>query len=209
MRPPYLTYRPLRAGIAIINREVDQYGTLGFFARSLDGAAWLVSCYHVLGRVNFGAFEPGEAVFQPDYGTNPQAIALLTTGQYDRSLDCDAARIEPGVEIVNGILGLGRINPAPITPFVGMRVCKYGVATELTEGIVTAVSGSDVFIEPAAGFPENYRLSATGDSGALWVEQGSLQAVALHKQGAPVGGDEQAVGTSMTAVLGTLRLTLL
>jgi hypothetical protein len=209
MRPPYLTYRPLRAGIAIINRAVDQYGTLGFFGQSPDGAVWLVSCYHVLGRIDFSAFAPGETIFQPDYGTMPVAIAQMTAGWSAAALDCAAARMEAGIAVRNEVLGLGRINPAPAAPVIGMRVCKYGVATELTEGVITAVQENDVTIGLAAGFPEDYRLSATGDSGALWLEQGTMRPVALHKQGAPVGGDERAVGTAMDAVLAALHLTLL
>jgi hypothetical protein len=88
-----------------------------------------------------------------------------------------------------------------------MRVCKFGVATELTEGVVAAVEGSNVVIHPPASFSAEYRLSAIGDSGALWVEQESLRPVALHKQGA-VGGREQAVGTAIADILATLDLTL-
>ncbi len=209
MRPPYLTYRPLRAGVSIINRAVDQYGTLGFFGLSTDGDVWLVSCYHVLGRVDFSAFAPGERIFHPDYGTMPAPIALMTDGRHSTELDCAAARVETGTVVLNEILGLGRINSTPVTATVGMRVFKYGVATELTEGVVTEITGDNVIVGLSPGFPDNYRLSATGDSGALWLEQGTMRPVALHKEGAPPGGVETAVGTAIAAVLANLRLTVM
>jgi hypothetical protein len=208
MRAPYLTYRPLRPGIAIINREVDQYGTLGFFGQSNDGGVWLVSCYHVLCRVDLSAYVPGEGVFQPDYATAAEPVAELVAGRSDVGLDCAAARVLPGVVAVNELLGVGPINPAPIAPMVGMRVFKYGVATELTEGVVADVQGSDITIAPAPGFPREYQLSGIGDSGALWLEQGSLRAVALHKQGA-AGGPEKAVGSVVIDVLARLGLRML
>jgi hypothetical protein len=114
----------------------------------------------------------------------------------------------PGVAAVNELLGVGPINPAPVSPRVGMRVLKYGVATELTEGVVADIQGSDVIIAPAPGFPAEYQLSDIGDSGALWLEQGSLRAVALHKQGA-AGGAEKAVGSVVNDVLARLGLKML
>jgi hypothetical protein len=208
MRPPYLIYRPLRPGVAIINREVDQYGTLGFFGQSSDGGVWLVSCYHVLGRVDFGAYAAGEGIFQPDYATAAEPVAELVAGRSDVGLDCAAARVFPGVVAVNEVLGVGTINPAPVVPLVGMRVLKYGVATELTEGVVADVQGSDITIAPTPGFPREYQLSGIGDSGALWLEQGTLRPVALHKQGA-AGGAEKAVGSMVSEVLARLGLKML
>jgi hypothetical protein len=208
MRPPYLTYRPLRPGIAIINRDVDQYGTVGFFGQSNDGGVWLVSCYHVLGRVDFGAYVAGEGIFQPDYATAAEPVAELVVGRSDVGLDCAAARVLPGVVAVNELLGVGPISPAPVAPVVGMRVFKYGVATELTEGVVADVQGSDITIAPVPGFPREYQLSDIGDSGALWLEQGTLRPVALHKQGA-AGGTEKAVGSSVGDVLALLGLKML
>ena len=207
MRPPYLTYRPLRAGVAILSGVVDQYGTLGCFARAADGTVWLISCYHVLGRIDFTAFQPGEEIFQPDSGTAAAHVATTSVDRADSQLDCAAALVASGMEVANEILGLGRIDPLPAAPLLGQHVCKYGVATELTEGVVTAIDGDDITIHPPNGFPSGYKLSAIGDSGALWLEQGSLRPVALHKQGA-VGTEEKAIGTAITAVLSSLRLTL-
>lgn len=205
MRPPYFTFRPLRSGIAIINPVVDQYGTLGFFGRSGDGATWMVSCYHVLCRVDFSGYVPGEQVYQPDDHVDPRPVAVLTPDRSDVTIDCAAARILDGVVAVNEILGLGPIDPNPVLARVGMRALKYGSATELTEGIVTAVRGAEVEIQPPPGYSREYSLSAVGDSGALWIEQRTLRPVALHKKGS-TSGVETAVASSLDAVLRSLDL---
>lgn len=205
MRPPFFTYRPLRLGIAILNPIVGQYGTLGFFGTSADGAQWLVSCYHVLGRVDFTPHAAGEPIFQPDDVSVPTPIAALAN-RADISLDCAAALLNPGVVGTNDILGLGRIDPRPLVPVAGMRVCKVGIATELTEGVIDTIAAGSVTIRPTSAYPPAYELSKVGDSGALWVEQGSLRPVAMHKQGQVFGG--VALASPITEVLSALNLSI-
>ena len=60
-----LLYRPLRAGTSIVNERIESAGDLGFIANDAAGAAWIVSCYHVLCEVDLKAYVTDDAVFQP------------------------------------------------------------------------------------------------------------------------------------------------
>jgi len=67
----HLPFRPLRAGVAVLNPIVNKIGTIGCIATSNGHDRWLVSCYHVLGRIDFSAFNDGEPIFQPVDGMGP------------------------------------------------------------------------------------------------------------------------------------------
>jgi hypothetical protein len=61
-------YRPLPAGVALFNPNVNEVGTLSCFATSDGTDRWMVSCYHVLARNSpSGAgtpFASGEPILQ-------------------------------------------------------------------------------------------------------------------------------------------------
>jgi hypothetical protein len=175
-------FRPLRAGTYIYNPAAAEPGTLGWFATSNNVDRWLVSCYHVLCRPNFGAFVAGEPVFQP----NSDAGIIATVQLGDPALDVAAALVSPGIKIELEILGLPPIQP-PIAPQPGMRVLKSGMAIGITEGVITAVAQGQVEIDLVPGFPNDYDLSAPGDSGALWIERATGAPVAMHTGLKPSG----------------------
>jgi hypothetical protein len=84
-----------------------------------------------------------------------------------------------------------------------MKVIKSGAASGVTEGIVVAVSGTDVVIQIDPTYPTDFVLSLPGDSGAAWLEQQSRSLVALHSgRQSP----HRAAAVSLTAVLAALRL---
>lgn len=206
MRSPYMSYRPLRCGVAITSAGVGQYGTLGFFGKSADGAAWLVSCYHVLCRVDFSAYAPGEAVFQPEPGAEPQPVAR-TADRADKALDCAAARLEAGVVGRNEVLSLGAFAPTAAAAAVGMRVFKFGAITELTEGVIVSATAAEIVIDAEPSFPAAYELSKVGDSGSLWFEQGTFRPVGLHREGER--GGRRVKASPVGAVLTALGLSFL
>ena len=201
-----LSYRPLRGGVAILNPLVNKIGTLGLIAISAEGERWMLSCYHVLGRIDLSAFPGDEPIYQAGDDQVP-AVAKNSTARADATLDCAAARLEPGIEGISDLLGL-----PPVTglgePVVGMRVLKSGSVTGVTEGVVTDVQGPEVTIGVATGFPATYELSAEGDSGAIWVARATGAAVALHRAGTSTGVHE-ARATRLEPVLAALRLRLL
>src|SRR2546421_12586260 len=104
-----LKYRPLRGGIAVLNPKVNKTGTIGLVATSDGQDCWIISCYHVLGRIDFSAFDDGEPIYQPS-DDQPPAIALMSVQRANIALDCAAARLQPGIKGVPEILGLAPIN---------------------------------------------------------------------------------------------------
>lgn len=200
-----LVYRPLRGGIAILNPIVNQIGTLGFIGTSDGQDRWLVSCYHVLGRIDKSAFNDGESVYQPinDPGN---LVAKMDINRADAVLDCAAAKLEPGVHSSGQVLELPLITGV-CEPVVGMRVIKSGCVTGVTEGIITNINNDDLEIGIAPGFPLQYELSKEGDSGALWVSASDGLAVALHRAGNNYG-KSVSYGIRLFAVLNSLQLQL-
>ena len=201
-------YRPLRAGIRISQGTTGKPGTIGFFGKSADGKPWLVSCFHVLIRPPGWTGAPpqdGELIYQREVIPTDR-VGVINLSRANVTLDCAAALLDPGIEVVPEILGLGPIgNPA--VPVEGMRVVKSGSATGVTEGIVQRIQGNTVRIEPLKGFPAAYELSQGGDSGALWIEQSTRAAIALHRKG-ETGQGEFAEATAIGPVLTALGLTL-
>lgn len=198
-------FRPLRGGIAIMNGNVRLFGTLGCIATSDGLDRWIVSAFHVLVGRNRVAVA-GEEVFQPAVGASELPIARTDAARADSGLDIAAAQVLTGVAAVSDVLGIGLLQRFA-APQIGMRVVKSGIATGITEGLVTDVVGSRVTIEPLGGYPSKYELSSVSDSGAVWVEQDSGAAVALHVAGNDTG-QEISVAVPMPTVLQVLQLRL-
>jgi hypothetical protein len=200
-----LIYRPLRGGIAILNPIVQKIGTLGFIATADGQDRWLVSCYHVLGRIDRSAFNDGEPIYQPidDAGN---LVARVDVHRADAVLDCAAAKLEPGIASSGRMLELPMITGV-CEPAVGMRVIKSGCVTGVTEGVITSINNNDVAIDVAPGFPLKYELNREGDSGALWVSANDGQAVALHCAG-DAYGKPISYSIRLTAILNSLKLQL-
>lgn len=174
-----LAYRPLVAGVSIVNGRVAEPGTLGFVAADEAGQRWIVSCYHVLCDAGLGPFQQSDAIYQPAAVAGSNLIAMTNARRADANLDCAAALVQPGIVCTSVQLGIGKTG-AVAAPAQGMRVVKAGAESGITEGRIAAVFGTSVTIEIDPAFPVEYQVSAPGDSGALWVEQQSRSPVALH-----------------------------
>lgn len=208
-------YRPLRGGVRIVNEVTGKPGTLGLIAvDALDDSAWLVSCYHVLGRSansTNAPFASGEGIFQPLAGGPAALVARTDASRINIALDCAAARLEPHVAGVPEILGLGRVMGIAPAILVGRRVLKCGIATGVTEGEIDSVdlaaSPPVIRIKPPTGFPHDYRHCDVGDSGAVWVDAETRMAVGLHFSG-NLQGAVLAEARPIAAVLAALNLSL-
>jgi hypothetical protein len=119
-------------------------------------------------------------------------------------LDIAAALILPNVGVSADILEMHQLRGVT-EPVLGMRVIKSGAETGVTEGVITDMSDELVTIESPDHMPEGYVLCDHGDSGALWVDAGSGQAVALHFMGR--NGDT-AYARPLPLVLASLGLGL-
>jgi hypothetical protein len=198
-----LKYRPLLCGVSILNARIKEPGTLGYLGRDTDGNTWLISAYHVLCNSDLSPYTADEPIFQPAAEFDPFQIAFTRSAKADRTLDCAAALLHPGIAAINSQAGLGPVG-APKSPSVGMRVSKSGFATGVTEGIVTEIIGDAIRIEADPAFDPDYVLSAAGDSGSLWLEQNTRAPVALHRGHST---PQRADALNIQTVLATLGLT--
>lgn len=189
----------LESGIAIQVAGLPP-GTLGLIATDDGIDRWLVTCWHVLVAPGQPAIPSGTPVLAAG---QTQPVARLVAGRGDRALDVIAARVEAGVDCRPWIKGLGSL-AAPLAPARDQRLVKVAAVTGRRRGVVFQMSSGRPQIRADAGEPGP--ITAPGDSGGLWVEAGSLRAVALHtgKDPASVG---DATGVPIVEVLTALGLT--
>jgi hypothetical protein len=192
----------LVGGVTVMNPMVRVPGTLGFLAEDAAGAAWLVSCHHVLGASGGVALRGGEPVMQGDLQA---PVAETVLGRADAQWDVVAARLLPGVPWLPEVLGIGELEGVTL-PTPGMRVIKSGRETGVTEGMVVTVTDKEVTIGLPTGFPADYELSSWSDSGAVWVERASRKLIGVHRAGDPARRLAWAVPADV--VLATLSLRL-
>jgi hypothetical protein len=189
-------FRPVRAGIEIRNTTLLEPGTIGLIATSNGADRWIVSCHHVLCTANFP-----EQIVQPFGAAN--VIAMSDAARSRADLDCAAASIVAGVQVIAEVLGIGRLGE-PVDPTVGMEVVKSGAATGVTEGTIRSITPGRVEIRPLK-LPDDYQLSDGGDSGAVWIEKNTFSPVVLH-QGSTSEGF--AIGRPIKEVLAALNLRM-
>lgn len=204
MQNETLPFRPLRPATLIYNPAAQEAGSIGCFATTDGLDAWIVSCHHVLIG---GEAAVAQAVFQPTDADGAAPVADTGAARTAPDLDVAAVRVGPGVAVLNAIAGLGAVGAAPAEAAPGMRVVKVGATTGLTEGEISDVENDRLRIVPPPGFPRGYQLSAPGDSGALWLEAGTLKPVGLHYQGS-AGGNVVAYARPLADVLAKLGLKL-
>jgi hypothetical protein len=82
-----------------------------------------------------------------------------------------------------------------------MRVVKSGIASGVTEGVITEIKDERVRIEILPGYPSKYERSSVSVSCAIWVEQATSSPLALHVAGNDTG-IEVALGIRLSTVLG-------
>jgi endonuclease G len=108
-------------------------------------------------------------------------------------IDAAVAELTGARPIINDQLDLGLVSGVT-APTLDMRVIKSGRTSEVTHGIITGVEG--VRTIPYGGFdrivrhvvhiaqaPEGGQVSAGGDSGSWWLEEGTNKVVGLHFAG--------------------------
>jgi hypothetical protein len=197
---------PVIGGVTLGNTRSVLNGTLGavvFDQRSLQPMA--LSNYHVL------VVEPPQGtdmIAQPQ--TSAAADALGNLERWDKRYDCAVCRITSrrvSAELAD--LGAAR---GTQSPRVGMKVIKSGRTTGVTRGVIDGTDGAEFTVIPDPDFPApGGEISASGDSGSLWLESESLLAVGLHYAGErdPDPAAERAWAKWMTAVQDKLSVLLL
>jgi endonuclease G len=190
-------------------------GTLGLLVRDADdGAPALLTAAHVLTADPTAG--PGEPILQParfDGGQPQDTIAALERADFET--DSAIARLFQTARATDpAIEGNGGVVTALSFPAFGMLLEKSGRSTGVTQGIVDGLtpSGWGVrFVMHIVPLPGATRpIADAGDSGAVWCDSATGNAVGLHCQGAAnaTAGTSFAVATSMPHVFSRLRLTL-
>ena len=226
---PRAAFDPIRPGTSVGNVQRITTGTLGAIVR--DAAAdrqSILGNWHVLcGSLDC---KSGEPLSQPgpfDAGSHPSRVIahLSRWTNLSSGIDAAIAAIDPEVmfdphELFSGIA------PANISlPRLNQKVIKSGISTNLTHGVVDGIAGSfkmdyspygdtvrwmdgiHIVVDPDFHDPE---VGLDGDSGALWLEAETGNAVALHFGGEDGLGPlaDYAVGHSMEEVCRTLNIQI-
>ena len=204
-------FDPLVAGISVGNPRVTA-GTLGAIVWDRTNCAVsILSNWHVLAGGN--AAVPGEAIYQPgpiDGGTASDTVATLTRMRLDGDMDAGLARLNGARGYSRDVVGLAPI-PGIDMPALGMLVRKSGRTTGVTDGVIDGVSFSgtinyddhgpntfhdQIHIVPRPPWPTvDYEVSRGGDSGSVWINEATGNAVGLH-----FGGETDPAPTSENAL---------
>jgi endonuclease G len=209
---------PLRGGISISNAWQYNYGTLGALVADRDtNDLMCLSNWHVL--VGDWRARRGQRIYQPgrgDGGTRDDTIATLTRDAMSAHLDAAVATLTGSRPSINDQLDLGPVRGVR-RPELGMELVKSGRQTGVTYGRVVDVEATTALpydgltriihgvtvIEQRRPYEE---VSAGGDSGSVWLDNASKQAVGLHFAGSD--RPEQALAMDMALVLNALNVRL-
>ena len=198
-------------------------GTLG--AKVIDqdsGKEMILSNWHVLaGNRNAHSglpiWQPGQLDGRPD---DTSAVAELTRwmlGPYDAAVALLNGKRKVTSKTVEGSSLLDLISPR-----LGMMVWKSGRTTGLTQGIIDGIKMKVPLTYPQEGthlLEQVFRIvprpgvgdveiSASGDSGSVWVDEASGKAVGLHFAGEATRHPEHALAHNIDVVLEALRVRL-
>ena len=209
---------PCVGGISISNQYQRSSGTLGGLVIDRGtGARMVLSNWHVL--VGSWSARPGQKIYQPgrlDGGNSTDEIARLSRDAMGSNLDAAVAILNGERPLIDDQYELGPVTGVQ-SPVLGIRVVKSGRRTAITYGMVTAIEGVArlrydslnrvihrvLTIEPQNTFEQ---VSGPGDSGSIWLEEGSHKAIGLHFAGSDY--PERALAMEMQPVLEALQVEL-
>jgi hypothetical protein len=201
-------HEPLSGGVECGNPKYPtRAGTLGLIVQDgQTGEPLALSNHHVLVR---SAGAAGDPIDQPQSGKPADSIGTLW--KWDEKLDCAVAKLNPSrTPNLRDALELPPLNHIAI-PLIGMPVTKSGVTTKVTRGLVDGVGlpGEGFTIVPDPDHPElQNEISLPGDSGAVWIDVSTNDAIGLHWAGEDPGDPERAWAHRMTEIATTLGFTL-
>jgi hypothetical protein len=195
----HAAFDPIRPGISIGNVHRTTTGTLGAIVRDSAGnrpcvlSNWHVLCASVL-------CAQGEPISQPgafDAGSEPARVVARLTRWADLSAGYDAAiatvESEVGFEPDEFLL---KLTPAGIgEPKLHMKLVKSGLSSGTTHAVIDGLAGSYKMDYSSYGDAERWMdgihliadpekpdkdVSLEGDSGSVWIDPETKNAVALH-----------------------------
>jgi hypothetical protein len=188
-------------------------GTLGAFVKDAATGAWcLLTAAHVLLDDPNARF--GDAVIQParHHGGRPKD-RVASLWKVNRDTDAGVASLTGGRPFDAAQLGSGAVLTSARLPRIGDLLEKSGQRTGVTRGRVQGIGTHDgrpasFYLVPAPGGTP--QLSDSGDSGSVWYDPVTSEAVGLHVRG-PLQFNpehEYAVATPIWSALRILRVDL-
>jgi hypothetical protein len=218
------TVRPATGGISVGNaRPGSCSGTIACLVADDHGAAYLLSCNHVLALL--GNAQAGDPIVQPsiaDGGLVPQHVIARLTHAYpidfragrSNQIDCALAQVNTNlVSVLNEFFG--RIEDQPVKAIPGDQVHKCGRSTEETYSVVRQ-HGVSLYVSygPAlkAHFSNLIAIEQTAGTPFAW--QGDSGALVLDSQNRPLGivistSSQWAYVMPMATILDTLHVRIL
>ncbi|MBI4910211.1 MAG: hypothetical protein HY820_41720 [Acidobacteria bacterium] len=199
---------PLPGGMECGNRRFPgREGTLGLIVRQVDTGELLgLSNYHLWVR---GGGQAGDQICQPH--TNLEADVIGTLLDWSSDLDCAVARLNHSRGFsLRTALGLPSLRSIA-QPLIGMSVTKSGLVTGVTAAQIDGVGlpGQDVTMVPdPANPPKQNEITIEGDSGSVWIQTSTRDAIGLHHSGEAPGKPDRAWAKRMTDVAKAMRFTL-
>jgi len=210
---------PMKGGISISDAYRNIYATLGGLVRDRQTRKdMILSNWHVL--AGSWSAQHGQPIIQPgrgDGGSEADSVAKLSRHAMSSGLDAAVAELTGRRTLINDQFDLKPVKGAG-HPMIGMQVVKSGRRTEITYGEVIEI-GSTIRMTYRGGVerlinhvatiiprPPSNIVSDGGDSGSLWCEESTMNAVALHFAG--TDNPVQALAMDLQTVLDALDVNL-
>ena len=209
---------PMRGGISVSNAYQNTYGTLGGLVKDRDtGREMILSNWHVLAG-DWGALS-GWPIRQPgrlDRGSHADTVATLTRHAMSSGLDAAVAELNGSRQLINDQYELGPVRGVGRSQ-QGMNVIKSGRQTGVTFGrITTGLPGTYpmryfgvtrlIHNVTRVDLRRGIQVSDGGDSGSLWLEEESRDAIGLHFAGSNF--PEYALAIDLQPILDALNVDL-
>jgi len=209
------------------SHELCPPGTLGLIVKdNLTGKPALLTNWHILADSRHA--RPGDPILQPsamDGGSrSTDTIATLTRTFLDHDGDAGIAILNDARPIDPTIRDLGRTPASVGDPKPNDIVVKSGRSTRMTRGRIEGMGTYFPFyvtrdrvriqgfkiVPLREGNPDNEELSSGGDSGAVWLLDGTDTWVGLHFAGEtdPDPTKEEALACFATRVVKRLKISL-
>jgi hypothetical protein len=214
---PRAFHSKLRPGVSLAGVGCGA-GTLGAWVRDVAGRHYALSAWHVLVGPHGTS---SQAVLQPsplDNGRVPTHF-VGRVADHVRGPEGDAAIVQVANRLRSNQVLLTNVNLAGARdPKVGDVLHKVGRTTEHTLAEVVSVGvvktkwvpgGCRGFVlEPVAG--GSAEITRAGDSGAIWYDATTSEAVGLHLEGEldPAPSAEVAIASCITDVLAAFRVRI-
>ena len=201
-QPPSL---PLRPG-ASVARSNGSAESVGGIAQDAAGVRYMLTAEHVfIEKENLAAGSP--MVHPGPLDLLTQMVVVARYHKKHKTMDAGIAKIDAGVASNNNAL-LSNVTILPPTAALAAGTLeKSGRTTDITQGVVRMIgqfglSATVIFIKP----PDNFTgtIADHGDSGAIWYDADTFEAVGLHRGSDPTSGD--AVATPVGNILSHFKL---